>query len=51
MPEGPEIRRAADDIAAVLEGQTIEEMTTAPFCALDGSVALRLKLNRLYKGP
>ena len=26
MPEGPEIRRAADDIAAVLEGQTIEEV-------------------------
>ncbi|MEX1344824.1 MAG: endonuclease VIII, partial [Candidatus Limnocylindrales bacterium] len=26
MPEGPEIRRAADRIAEAIEGQTVEEL-------------------------
>lgn len=30
MPEGPEIRRAADRIAAVLDGQTLEEVWFGP---------------------
>ncbi len=30
MPEGPEIRRAADEIAAVLEGNIVEQATFSP---------------------